>query len=175
VAYRHGLRAKEACELEWAQVEFGRSAALHVRRRAKGGKASVHPIRGYELRMLTALRKAFPDNGYVFIIERRTPFTTDAINRLIQNTGSHAELPLPVHFHMLRHSCGYKLVNDGIDTGRSKIGSCRARDELWRHPNVQNETIAIFWRRNLDTVLIREHYNRTLPEGDSLCVRLVKR
>jgi hypothetical protein len=39
------------------------------------------------------------------------------------------------------------------------------------HPNVQNETIAIFWRRNLDTVLIREHYNRALPEGDSLCVR----
>jgi type 1 fimbriae regulatory protein FimE len=114
-AYRHGLRAKEACELEWAQVEFGRSAALHVRR-AKGGKASVHPIRGYELRMLTALRKAFPDNGYVFTTERRTPFTTDAINRLIKNIGNRAELPLPVHFHMLRHSCGYKLANDGIDT-----------------------------------------------------------
>ena len=65
MAYRHGLRAKEACELERAQVEFGRSAALHVRR-AKGGEASVHPIQGYELRMLTALRKAFPDNGYVF-------------------------------------------------------------------------------------------------------------
>ena len=32
VAYRHGLRAKEACELEWSQVEFGRSASLHVRR-----------------------------------------------------------------------------------------------------------------------------------------------
>src|SRR6516225_7613875 len=30
VAYRHGLRATEACELEWSQVEFGRSAALHV-------------------------------------------------------------------------------------------------------------------------------------------------
>jgi integrase len=28
VAYRHGLRAKEACELEWSQVEFGRSASL---------------------------------------------------------------------------------------------------------------------------------------------------
>jgi integrase len=134
VAYRHGLRAKEACELEWAQVEFGRSAALHVRR-AKGGKASVHPIRGYERRMLTALRKAFPDNGYVFTTERRTPFATDAINRLIQNTGSHAELPLPVHFHMLRHSCGYKRVNDGIDTGRSKIGSatCRSRTPRATH------------------------------------------
>jgi type 1 fimbriae regulatory protein FimB/type 1 fimbriae regulatory protein FimE len=115
VAYRHGLRAKEACELEWAQVEFGRSAALHVRR-PKGGKASVRPVPGYELRMLTALRKAVPDNGYVFTTERRTPFATDAINRLIKNIGNRAELPLPVHFHMLRHPCGYKLANDGIDT-----------------------------------------------------------
>ena len=30
VAYRHGLRAKEACELEWSQVEFGRSASLQT-------------------------------------------------------------------------------------------------------------------------------------------------
>jgi type 1 fimbriae regulatory protein FimB/type 1 fimbriae regulatory protein FimE len=43
VAYRHGLRAKEACELEWSQVEFGRSAALHVRR-AKKGKPAVQPL-----------------------------------------------------------------------------------------------------------------------------------
>ena len=40
VAYRHGLRAKEACELEWSQVEFGRSASLHVRRAS--GKARTH-------------------------------------------------------------------------------------------------------------------------------------
>jgi hypothetical protein len=43
VAYRHGLRAKEAAELEWTQVEFGRSASLHVRR-AKKGRPSVRPI-----------------------------------------------------------------------------------------------------------------------------------
>jgi integrase len=115
VAYRHGLRAVEACELEWSQVEFGRSAALHVRR-AKGGKPAVHPIRGDELRMLTALRKLVPDTGYVFTTERGTPFTPDAINRLVKNIGKRAKLPLPVHFHMLRHSCGYKLANDGIDT-----------------------------------------------------------
>src|SRR5215471_16073640 len=76
VAYRHGLRAKEACELEWSQVEFGRSASLHVRR-AKKGKPAVHPIRGDELRMLTALRKEYPDSGYVFTSERGTPFTPD--------------------------------------------------------------------------------------------------
>jgi integrase len=115
VAYRHGLRAKEARELEWSQVEFGRSASLHVRR-AKKGKPSVHPIRGDELRMLTALRKEYPDSGYVFTTERGTPFTPDAINRLVKIIGQRAGLALPVHFHMLKHSCGYKLANDGIDT-----------------------------------------------------------
>jgi hypothetical protein len=41
-------------------------AACPAAGQGRQGKASVHPIRGYELRMLTALRKAFPDNGYVF-------------------------------------------------------------------------------------------------------------
>jgi type 1 fimbriae regulatory protein FimB/type 1 fimbriae regulatory protein FimE len=115
VAYRHGLRAKETCELEWSQVEFGRSASLHVRR-AKKGKPAVHPIHGDELRMLTALRKEYPDSRYVFTTERGTPFTTDAINRLVKIIGQRAGLALPVHFHMLRHSCGYKLANEGRDT-----------------------------------------------------------
>jgi integrase len=44
IAFRHGLRASEICDLEWSQVEFGRSAALHVRR-VKSGKPSVHPLR----------------------------------------------------------------------------------------------------------------------------------
>jgi type 1 fimbriae regulatory protein FimE len=52
----------------------------------------------------------------VFTTERGTPFTTDAINRLVKMIGKRAGLPFPVHFHMLRHSCGYKLANDGIDT-----------------------------------------------------------
>ena len=66
--------------------------------------------------MLTALRKEYPDSGYVFTTERETPFTPDGINRHIKTIGKRAGLPLPVHFHMLRHSCGYKLANDGIDT-----------------------------------------------------------
>ena len=115
VAYRHGLRAVEAAQLEWSQVEFGRSASLHVRR-AKKGKPSVHPIRGDELRMLTALRKEYPDSMYFFTTERGTPFTADAINRLVKIIGQRDGLAMPVHFHMLRHSCGYKLANDGIDT-----------------------------------------------------------
>jgi integrase len=72
IALRHGLRASEICDLEWSQVEFGRSASLHVRR-AKNGKPSVHPLRGDEVRALRELRRVFPDSGFVFATERGGP------------------------------------------------------------------------------------------------------
>ena len=46
VAYRHGLRASEVCDLQWHQVELDQGR-MHVRR-AKNGTPSVHPIRGDE-------------------------------------------------------------------------------------------------------------------------------
>jgi type 1 fimbriae regulatory protein FimB/type 1 fimbriae regulatory protein FimE len=115
VAYRHGLRAIELCDLEWSQVEFGRSAQLHVRR-AKNGKPSVHPLRGDEVRALRELRRQFPDSAFVFATERGGPFTPDAINRLVKLIGKRAKLPFPAHCHMLRHACGYALANAGHDT-----------------------------------------------------------
>ena len=129
VAYRHGLRAKEACELEWSQVEFGRSACLHVRR-AKNGKPSVHPIRGDELRMLTALRRENPDSGYVFTTERGTPFTADAINRLVKIIGARAELP----FRCISTCCGIaadtRWPTLASTLGRSRIGSATVRSRI---------------------------------------------
>ena len=59
VAFRHGLRAVEICDLEWSQVEFGRSAALHVRR-VKNGKPAVHPLRGDEITGIARATPAIP-------------------------------------------------------------------------------------------------------------------
>ena len=111
LAYRHGLRAAELCQLRWSQIdlEHGR---LHVNR-AKGGIESVHPLHGPELRALRPLRGASP---YVFVTEAGTPTTTAWFLRMVQRTGKAARLPFPVHPHMLRHSTGYKLANDGHDT-----------------------------------------------------------
>ena len=114
VAYRHGLRAVEICDLEWSQVEFDRTATLHVRR-AKNGKPAAHPIRGDELRALRELQRQ-TSCGYVFETERGTPFTPDAANRLIKRIGERAAFPFKVHVHMLRHGCGYALANAGHDT-----------------------------------------------------------
>jgi integrase len=62
VSFRHGLRASEICDLEWSQVEFGRAAALHVRR-VKNGKPSVQPLRGDEVRGLKEASSAIPGLG----------------------------------------------------------------------------------------------------------------
>jgi integrase len=115
IAFRHGLRASEICDLDWSQVEFGRSASLHVRR-AKNGKPSVHQLRGDEIRALRELRRLFPDSGFVFATERGGPFTADAVNRLIKRIGERAGFDFLVHAHMLRHGCGYALANAGHDT-----------------------------------------------------------
>ena len=111
LAYRHGLRAAELCALQWAQVDL-RHGRLHVNR-AKGGIESVHPLRGHELRALRPLQGASP---YVFVTEAGTPVTTAWFLRMVQRVGLAAKLAFPVHPHMLRHSTGYKLANDGHDT-----------------------------------------------------------
>jgi type 1 fimbriae regulatory protein FimE len=131
IAFRHGLRASEICDLEWSQVEFGRSASLHVRR-VKNGKPSVHPLRGDEVRALRELRRQFPDSGFVFATERNGPFTPDAVNRLVKRIGERASFDFSVHAHMLRHACGYALANAGHDTRAIQdwLGHRVAREEF---------------------------------------------
>jgi type 1 fimbriae regulatory protein FimB/type 1 fimbriae regulatory protein FimE len=111
LAYRHGLRAQELCQLRWSQIDL-RHGRLHVNR-AKGGIESVHPLCGPELRALRPLQGSSP---YIFTTEAGTPVTTAWFLRMVQRTGVAAKMPFPVHPHMLRHSTGYKLANDGHDT-----------------------------------------------------------
>jgi integrase len=59
LAYRHGLRASELVALRWDDIDFSTSK-LHVRR-AKGGTASVHPLRAKELRALRRLLRETPE------------------------------------------------------------------------------------------------------------------
>ena len=110
LAYRHGLRAAELCSLRWTQIDL-RQGHLHVNR-AKGGCASVHPLHGPELRALRPLQGTSP---YVFVTEAGTPVTTAWFLRMVQRTGRAAGFAFGVHPHMLRHSTGYKLPNDGQD------------------------------------------------------------
>jgi integrase len=108
VAYRHGLRASEVCDLQWHQIELS-EGRLHVRR-VKNGTPSVHPIRGDEMRALRKLRREHPSDAYVFVSERGGPMSPIGFHRLIQRLGETAKMPFRIHPHMLRHACGLRTM-----------------------------------------------------------------
>ena len=113
IAFRHGLRVSELCDLQWTQVEF-ETATLYVRR-AKGGLTTTHPLIGDELRALRALKREVK-SPFVFVSERGAPFTTAGFASLVERAGIEAKIGFKVHPHMLRHTTGYALANKGTDT-----------------------------------------------------------
>jgi type 1 fimbriae regulatory protein FimB/type 1 fimbriae regulatory protein FimE len=129
VAYRHGLRASELCDLRWDQIDF-KAGTLAVRR-VKRGSPATHPIRGDELRALRRLqREQAPASPWVFTSERGAPFGTAGFARMVERAGAEAKLGFKAHPHMLRHACGFALANAGHDT--------RALQAWLGHRNIQH-------------------------------------
>jgi type 1 fimbriae regulatory protein FimB/type 1 fimbriae regulatory protein FimE len=128
LAYRHGLRVSELIALRWDMIDL-KQGVLHVNR-LKNGIPSVHPLRGPELRALRRLSGTYPGSSYVFVTERKGPLTADTVRKLVARAGEAASLPFPIHPHMLRHACGYKLANAGHDT--------RAIQQYLGHRNIQH-------------------------------------
>jgi len=114
LAYRHGLRASELVDLRWDQVDFNR-AVLHVRR-VKQGTPATHPLTGLEMRALRKLQRESEASPFVFVSERGAPFSTAGFARMLERVAEAARVEIKVHPHMLRHACGFKLANDGVDT-----------------------------------------------------------
>ncbi len=115
--YRHGLRVSEACDLRWDDLNLAKRT-IQVRR-LKGSDDSTHYLERDEIAGLKRLqREQEPKSAYVFVNERGQPFGRMGVGRMIERGGRAAELPLPVHAHMLRHSTGYALAGKGMDTRR---------------------------------------------------------
>ena len=53
---------------------------------------------------------------YVFVSELGGPLTPATFRKLLARAGMRAKLAFPIHPHMLRHSTGFTLANDGHDT-----------------------------------------------------------
>jgi integrase len=114
IAFRHGLRAAELIDLRWEQIDL-KGALLHVRR-VKQGTPATHPLTGRELRALRRLEREAPGSPFVFVSERGAPFAARGFQAMVERAGKAASFDMKIHPHMLRHSCGYKLANDGVDT-----------------------------------------------------------
>ena len=115
VAFRRGLRASELVDLRWDQVDL-EHALLHVRK-LKNGNPATHPLTGKELRALRRREREQELNSpFVFTSERGTPFTKRGFQAMVERAGKATGFDMKIHPHMLRHACGFKLANDGVDT-----------------------------------------------------------
>jgi len=142
--YRHGFRVSEVVALRWDQIDL-KQGLMHVNR-VKNGVPSTHPVRGPELRALRQLQRDYP-GPYAFSTERGGPMTTSTVRKLLARAGELAKLAFPIHPHMLRHACGFKLANDGHDT--------RALQHYLGHKSIQHtvrytemapDRFKTFWR-----------------------------
>ncbi|WP_287963022.1 tyrosine-type recombinase/integrase [Alcanivorax sp.] len=130
LAYRHGLRISELVDLRLS--DFDLQASRMNCRRLKGSLQNVHPVEGDEQRLIKRWLRIRPNRSsdYLFVSERGTPITRQAAWRIFREAGEKAKLPVKVHPHMLKHSCGYALADKGYDT--------RLIQEYLGHKNIQN-------------------------------------
>ena len=76
------------------------------------------------------MQRDYPDTDYIFMSERLAPMTADTFRKVIARAGDLANIGMPIHPHMLRHSTGFKLANDGRDT--------RSIQHYLGHKNIQH-------------------------------------
>ena len=130
IAYRHALRVSELVALRWTQIDL--DLGLIQVNRKKNGISCAHPLFGPEIRALRKLKREVLDSPYVFLTERNGPITASTFRKILARAGENAKLDIPVHPHMLRHSTGYKLANEGVDT--------RSIQQYLGHRNIQHTT-----------------------------------
>jgi site-specific recombinase XerD len=75
----------------------------------------MHPIAGDELRLIRRyLRERKSDLPWLFVSERGTPFARSSVNKILEQCAKQTALP-HLNPHMLRHGCGFYMINNGHD------------------------------------------------------------
>src|SRR5271167_4364238 len=94
--FRHGLRVSEACRMKLDQVDT-ESRVLHVAR-LKSGLSTTQPLRGDELRAVSAWLKERarmkPMTKAFFVSEQRKQMHRSNVNLLMKTYSKAASLPL---------------------------------------------------------------------------------
>lgn len=101
LAWRHGFRASEVCDLRVSDIDLLRGRILC--RPRKGSNQSVHELRADEAEALTRVLKRPPaDAGpLVFASERGEKPTRQSFWRIVSEAGKRAALGFPVYSHIL--------------------------------------------------------------------------
>lgn len=131
LAYRHGLRASEICNITVENLDLD---AGNVRcERGKGSISNWQQLAKDEVKAVAAWLRRRPktDSQFVFVSRKGTPVSRCQFFRIVREVGMKAGLsPEKCHPHILKHSVGTHLANAGmpVQVIQQRLG----------HRNIQN-------------------------------------
>jgi type 1 fimbriae regulatory protein FimB len=131
LAYRHGLRASEVCNITIGNLDL---EAGNIRcQRGKGSISNWQLLAKDEVKAVSAWLKRRPQTGspFLFLSRKGSPVSRSQLFRIVQEVGRKAGLPMEkCHPHILKHSIGTHLANAGmpVQVIMSRLG----------HRNIQN-------------------------------------
>ncbi|MBF2080634.1 MAG: tyrosine-type recombinase/integrase [Synechococcales cyanobacterium T60_A2020_003] len=118
LGFRHGLRREEISLLRWDAIDWS-NQQISIQR-VKGSESGIHPLQADEIALLRRLQQVekYEENGFVFVGERGERLGAIGVSQTLKRIAAACDpkLPLLFHAHMLRHSCGFWLANQGYDT-----------------------------------------------------------
>ncbi|HDT6509041.1 TPA: tyrosine-type recombinase/integrase [Klebsiella aerogenes] len=136
LCFIHGFRASEICRLRISDIDL-RSKCIYIHR-LKKGFSTTHPLLNKEIQALKRWldsRDEYPQSTseWLFLSRKGNPLSRQQFYQIISASGDQAGLPLEIHPHMLRHSCGFALANMGIDTRliQDYLGHRNIRHTVW--------------------------------------------
>lgn len=132
LAFQHGLRVSELCNLAWRDVDLN-SNKIYVRR-VKGSHSTYQPLSVKATKALHKVKKEYAkyNSNYVFLSQRGLPIDVKTFRVVMYKLGDKLGYP-HLNPHILRHSCGYHLANQGLDT--------RMIQDYLGHANIKNTVI----------------------------------
>lgn len=134
LAYRHGMRASEICNITMQNLDLD---AGNIRcQRGKGSISNWQQLPKDEIKAIKTWLRKKPkvENDYLFISNRGTPMSRSQFFRLFKDYAQEVGIPEEKqHPHVLKHSLGTHLANAGMpaQTIMARLG----------HRNIQNTMI----------------------------------
>jgi type 1 fimbriae regulatory protein FimB len=128
LAYRHGMRASEVCELRLSDLDL-KNGQITIRR-LKGSLTTTQPLSDHpgqpllsEKRVLRAwLAERSDASDFVFTSQKGGRIHRSQFFRMFQSVAERAGLPADRrHPHCLKHSLGFSLVAANVNLASVKV------------------------------------------------------